>query len=155
MSAATKPAGAFDRDVIHQSLEKAAEVLGDITPLVYESLFSRLPDVEHHFRVKGEVFKHDLQSQMVQDAIYAFMEYLETPEEVDIVFKYTIPQHLDLGIPVEYFNALLSAVAEVVCSAVAAEEREPTRSSWNQLTEELSAIAARYGGPATLPSGKR
>ena len=83
---------------------------------------------------------------MVRDAIYAFLEYLDTPEEVDIVFKYTIPQHQDLNIPMAYFTGLLDAVAEVVCDAAPDSEQAATEASWRALVEALGGIVKRHTG---------
>lgn len=138
----------YDKDIIFRSLEKAADTHGDITPLVYESLFRTHPEAEELFLVKGDAFKTALQDKMVQDAIFSFMEYLEIPEEIEIEFKYTIPQHLDLGIPVKYFNALLCSVAEVVCDAMPAGELELTSTHWSRLTGKLTAIASQHAAKA-------
>ncbi|MFA5493893.1 MAG: globin [Porticoccaceae bacterium] len=134
----------IDRDLIEASFEHAAETLGDITPFAYQHFFARYPQAEELFLCKGAQFKNDLQNQMVRDAIYAFLEYLDTPDEVDIVFKYTIPQHLDLNIPMLYFNGLLEAVAEVVCGATPEAGKAATEASWKVLLESIEELVAHH-----------
>jgi hemoglobin-like flavoprotein len=132
-----------DNEIIFATFEQAAESLGDITPMVYEDLFGRHPEAEQYFLIKGEEYKQDLEKKMVEDAIYSFLEYLENPEEVEIEFKYTIPQHQDLGIPLDLFSALLQSVANVVCNTVE-EDREQAQSSWNGLVNNFRALVDRH-----------
>ncbi|HLS98255.1 MAG TPA: globin [Porticoccaceae bacterium] len=134
----------IDRELIERSFEHAAETLGDITPLTYQRFFAHFPDAEPLFDIKGPQFRNDLKAQMVRDAIYAFLEYLDTPEEVDIVFKYTIPQHQDLDIPMVYFTGLLDAVAAVVCDAAPASEKAATEASWRALLAALRGMVERH-----------
>lgn len=134
----------IDRELIEASFEQAAESLGDITPLAYERFFVRYPQAEELFLCKGAQFKNDLQNQMVRDAIYVFLEYLDTPDEVDIVLKYTIPQHLELNISMAYFNGLLEAVAEVVCEAAPETDRVATEASWTALLKSIEDLVAQH-----------
>lgn len=133
-----------DKDTIHQSLEKASEKLGDITPLVYRALYSRYPQAEAHFKTKGAQYKETLEGSMVTDALFSFLEYFESPEEVDIVFKYTIPQHEELDIPLAYFYGLLEAVADVVIDAQPADDREEAAASWQRLLARLAHLVEKY-----------
>jgi hemoglobin-like flavoprotein len=129
----------IDKALIIHSLEHAAEVHGDITPLVCADLLERHPEAEVYFDVKGTQFKADLQAKMVQDSIYSCLEYLDVPEEAEIVLKYTIPQHQDLGIPIKHFFALLESLANVVCAA-SEQESGNVKASWQSLMQELKKI---------------
>ena len=77
----------IDKKLIIHSLEHAAEVHGDITPMVCADLVAHHPEAEKYFDVKGSQFKADLQAKMVQDSIYSCLEFLDVPEEPDIVHK--------------------------------------------------------------------
>ena len=132
----------IDKDLIIHSLEHAAEVHGDITPLVCADLLKNHPEAEVYFDVKGTQFKADLQAKMVQDSIYSCLEYLDVPEEAEIVMKYTIPQHQDLGIPIKHFFALLESVANVVCAATE-QESANVKASWQSLMQELKKIISQ------------
>lgn len=134
----------INNDLILNSFESAAESLGDITPHVYRRFFLQYPEAESLFNIKGAQFQDELKVQMVRDAIYAYLEYLETPEEVEIVFKYTIPQHVDLDIPIRYFIALLEAVADVVCDSVDDQTQADTKASWSELLQEFRQMIDRY-----------
>ena len=134
----------IDKTLIENSFEQAAEALGDITPLVYEQFFAQYPEAEELFNIKGPQFNADLKNKMVSDALYTFMEYLDTPEEVEIVFKYTIPQHVDLNIPMKYFTGLLNAVAKVVCDTTPEQEKAATNASWGALLTKFDALVDKY-----------
>lgn len=137
----------IDKHLIIHSLEHAAEKHGDITPLVCADLLKHHPEAEQYFDVKGSQFKADLQAKMVQDSIYSCLEYLDVPEEAEIVLKYTIPQHQDLGIPIKHFFALLESVANVVCAA-AEQESENVKTSWQALMQELKKIISEHSSEA-------
>ena len=77
---------------------------------------------------------------MVRDSIYAFMEYLDTPLEVEISFKYTIPQHQDLDIPLKYVVAMMQAVANVACAATPEASKAPTQKSWDEMMQSFAQL---------------
>lgn len=131
-------------DLIYSSFEHASEKHGDITEAACNDLFKLYPDAEKCFLLRGEQFEEELKQQMVRDSIYAFFEYLETPEEVDISFKYTIPQHQNLEIPLKYVVALLQSVANVVCDSVPQNEYDETKASWDEVMQAFSTMIFSY-----------
>jgi hypothetical protein len=133
----------IDKELILHSLEHAGEIHGDITPLVCADLLKNHPGAEEYFDVRGSQFTAEIQAKMVQDSIYSCIEYLEVPEEAEIVLKYTIPQHQDLGIPMKYFFALLESVANVVCAA-AESEPATVKANWQSLMQQLKDIIGRH-----------
>lgn len=134
----------IDKNLIHASLESAADKYGDITPMVYRDLFAKHPEAEALFCINGEQYKDDLQKKMVQDSLYGFLEYLDEPEEIDIVLKYTVPQHQSLGVPIKYFSALLQSVADVVCQAADESERAEVTDQWQQVIKALLVMVAHH-----------
>ena len=81
---------------------------------------------------------------MVRDSIYAFLEYLETPEEVEISFKYTIPQHQILNIPLQYIIALMQSVANVATASMPPEQRDATKQQWTAVMQAFSTMINAY-----------
>lgn len=134
-------------DFLLASFEYASEKHGDITEMVCADLFKRYPKAAQCFLLRGEQFEQELKQQMVRDSIYAFFEYLETPQEVEISFKYTIPQHQNLNIPLEYVVALLQSVANVACEATPEAERTDTRTSWDEVMRAFSEMILAYEKP--------
>jgi len=137
----------IDKELILHSLERAGEIHGDITSLVCADLLAKHPQAEDYFAVKGSQFTAELQAKMVQDSIYSCLEYLDVPEEAEIVLKYTIPQHQDLGIPMKYFFALLESLANVACTAPA-EDSGAVRARWQCLMQELKKIISQHTSEA-------
>ena len=133
----------LDNNVIVASFETAAEVHGDITEQVYGDFLKNHPEANQFFLIRGEQYEANLKERMVQDAIYSLLEYLDDPEEIDIMFKYVVPQHQDLGIPTHYFGALLESIAEVVCSAVASDKQPAAQKHWQLLVEKFEAIVEK------------
>lgn len=135
----------INHDIIHQSFEAAAELHGDITEAVCEDLFKRYPKAEDYFLIKGTPFKEPLKQQMVRDSIYAFFEYLETPEELEISLKYTIPQHKDLGIGVDAMIELLQSVANIACAAIPDSQQSDAKKNWQaimlKMTDTLTELS--------------
>lgn len=129
---------------IYRSFEHASELHGDITAAVCADLFKRFPQAQDCFLLRGEQFQEALKQQMVRDSIYAFFEYLDTPEEVEISFKYTIPQHQTLNIPLKYVVALMQSVANVAIAACPEAERDGTISSWQTIMADFSTIIYSY-----------
>ncbi|MFA7555726.1 MAG: hypothetical protein WCY88_15890 [Spongiibacteraceae bacterium] len=133
-----------NNEILYASFEQAAEKHGDITDAVCTDLFKRYPKAAHCFTLRGEQFEQELKQQMVRDSIYAFFEYLDTPEEVEISFKYTIPQHQSLDIPLEYIVALMQSVANIACESVSEAERVQTKTCWDNIMQTFSAMIYSY-----------
>ena len=133
----------LDNDVILSTFEQAAEVHGDITEMVYKDFLAKNPEAEKYFYIRGDEFVSNLKERMVQDAIYSLLEYLDNPEEVDITFKYIVPQHQDLDIPTQYFAALLESISEVVYSSVDANKLAATKQHWTLLIDAFRDIVER------------
>ena len=133
-----------NNDILYASFEQAAEKHGDITDVVCTDLFKFYPKAAHCFILRGEQFEQELKQQMVRDSIYAFFEYLDTPEEVEISFKYTIPQHQALDIPLKYVVALMQSVANIACEAVSEAERATTKTCWDDVMQAFSTMIYSY-----------
>lgn len=133
-----------DNDLIFTSFELAAELHGDITDVVCDDLFRHYPKAADCFLLRGEQFAQELKQQMVRDSIYAFLEYLETPEEVEISFKYTIPQHQILNIPLQYIIALMQSVANVATASVPPEQHDVTKQQWDTVMQAFSTMINAY-----------
>lgn len=131
-------------DLIYNAFEYASAQHGDITDAACKDLFALYPQAAHCFLLRGEQFEQELKQQMVRDTIYAFFEYLDTPEEVEITFKYTIPQHQNLDIPLKYVVALMQSVANVACNSVPAPDYEATKACWDTVMQDFADMIYAY-----------
>ena len=63
-----------DLDIINESLEFAAEKLGDFTPQVFERFYERFPDAKTYFN-RAE----NLEGNMLAEVVFCMLEHLEAP----------------------------------------------------------------------------
>jgi len=142
---------AAKKQALETSLERAAELLGDITPHVYEVYYRRCPqakaDFEYHFPGEG----HPLEGQMVEQALYCLMEWYESPGEVEIILLSTVPHHIEtLHIEPNHFSELIIAVCETIVSTIPPENTEEL-GVWAELRVELMNLfeqSAKYARPS-------
>lgn len=137
--------------LIHSGLERAAEVLGDITAPVYALYYARCPEA----RARIAEFQPDgperLEGSMVEQALYCVIYWFESPGEVEIVLLNTIPHHIEtLGVTVEMFSRLITAVCDTVVAIIPADA-EDERAVWQKLHVDLMGLcaeSAQYAHPS-------
>lgn len=132
------------------SLERAAELLGDITAPVYTRYYARCPEARTHFANFHPDGPERLEGSMVEQALYCLMHWFDAPGEVEIVLTGTIPHHIEtLGVPVELFSRLITAVCETVVATVPAGA-EDELAVWRELHRALLRVcseSAQYAVP--------
>lgn len=129
--------------LLARSLERAAEQIGDITPVVAHTFYERFPDAPALFATLWPGSRDRLEGQMVETALYCIMNWMESPGEIEVVLMGTVPHHLEtLKVPLDWFTGFLLATAEVVTGTIPAD-RKDERDVWDTLvTDLLSVIAA-------------
>lgn len=139
------------QQLLNCSLERAAEVLGDITAPVYALYYARCPEARLRFAEFHPDGPERLEGSMVEQALYCLMHWFEAPGEVEIVLIGTIPHHVEtLGVTVELFSCLITAVCDTVVATVPAQAADE-RSVWRELHTDLMRVCAESAKYA-LPS---
>tara|TARA_R110000772_G_C13308774_1_gene439632 strand:- start:198 stop:683 length:486 start_codon:yes stop_codon:yes gene_type:complete len=97
-------------------LEKAAEQLGDINPLVLEKFYALHPEAVGLFPERR------LELMMIDQALYCVSVWLQRPMEIDILLRETVDHHGNcLRVPVKQFaglfESLVATLREVVPAA--------------------------------------
>ncbi len=121
-------------DPIADSLERAGEVGGDITALVYARLFRENPEMEALFvrdadgAVKGE---------MLMRVIEAILDFQGPRAFANTLIQCEVVTHEGYGVPPEVFGVFFTTVATTVREVVGDEWTVATEAAWSRLLAEL------------------
>ena len=133
---------ADDAVLINAVLERAAELLGDITRPAVDLCYARHPDSRALFHALDMHNPARLEGAMVEQSLYCLMYWAESPGEVEIVLMTTIPHHIEtVGVSAELFTQFFEAVFDVVAETIPAGEPEQ-RKAWEEQRTELLGIMA-------------
>ncbi|WP_374530937.1 hypothetical protein [Novosphingobium sp.] len=126
--------------LVEAALEHAAEVLGDVTPLVMAEFFTRYPEAEASFAHHAPHNPAKLEAEMVENALYCLMTWCERRAEVEIILQTSAPHHNDtLQVPYAWYSSMIAATGAVLARA---SRDEGERSLWQDLCAELEAAVA-------------
>lgn len=134
---ATDPAFA---DAIEASLEIAAERGGDLTPIVYDRLFTRQPEMKALFwrdtsgGIKGE---------MLMRVFEAVLDFIRRRQFADHMIRTEVVTHAGYDVPPAVFATFFALVAEVVQEACGSAWTEAMATAWRATLIELD----EYVGP--------
>lgn len=126
--------------LLDQSLMRAAETIGDITPAVYDRYYAGWPRALDSFDELHPGGRQALQGQMVEQVLYCLMEWFDSPGEIEIVLLSTVPHHIDtLKIEPEHFAALIEVVCDVIADTIPADMADE-RAVLLQIRADLLAL---------------
>jgi hypothetical protein len=126
--------------VLESILERAADELGDITPLVMADFYSLHPGSRELFGHHGGQNVGRMEADMVESALYCLMTWFDRPAEIEIMFTHTIPHHEMLNIPVEQFAGLLESTIRVLGATLATDDSSGA-CIWGELEDSLLKLA--------------
>jgi hypothetical protein len=137
--------------LLHSSLIRAAEALGDITAPVYALYYIRCPEARLRFDELGLGERTQLEGAMVQQTLYCLMYWFDSPGEIEIVLTSTIPHHIEtLGVSGKMFTHLISAVCDTIIATIPAQE-EHELAVWRELHADLIGLCEESAKHACLP----
>lgn len=118
-------------------LERAAEILGDITQPTMLHYYQSFPEAKSSFDEHGTGRSTSLETEMVDSVLYCLMYWLKRRFEIEIIFGSSVPHHEDtLHIRHEWYVGLVQSAAAVIRNTIpktACEELEV----WQEITEGL------------------
>lgn len=129
-------------EILNQTLEAAADELGDINQLVLSRYYSAFPEAEKEFdRLSFDNIntRARMESSMIDSVLYCFMAWFEYPKEVDLTLQGAALQHTETRIPLRLVSGLLRVTAEVIMSTIPANNNE-AREVWEELQVNLIDI---------------
>ena len=130
------------QQIVEAGLERAAEVLGDITAPVMAEFYRRYPDAQASFQHHAPNNPASLEAEMVGNALYYVMTWFESPSEARIAFDSSVPHHrVALGVPPDWYRGFLEAFIDVVEPVAVASAGDQT--VWTDLREGLVGLVER------------
>jgi hypothetical protein len=129
-----------EQALLMASLERAAERLGDIAPMVAARFCARFPEAECALDTLWPGSRPQLEGQMVQTALHCIMHWIDSPGEIEVLLMGTVPHHQEtLKVPPEWFAGFLTATAQVITDTIP-HDRADERVVWEALVSDLLKV---------------
>ena len=126
--------------LVEQSLTRAAEVVGDVTPAAIERFYSRFPEAKVAFEMHSRGNRSQLEGEMVERALYCLMNWFGSPGEVEILLSGSVLHHNDtLQVRPEWYGGLIDTTAEVIAQTIPVNQ-DAEHAAWQKLCRELSEV---------------
>ena len=141
--------GPEEAGLLDQTLQRAADRLGDLRADVMARFYRRHPEAVAIFETESAGHREKLEGEMVAQTLYCLVTWVERPSEVRIVLQTTVPHHeAALHVPDAMFGAFLDAVLETIANTIPAEaelERALLASVHASLRAEVAHAGASFG----------
>lgn len=122
--------------LLDASLDRAAAELGDVTPHAMALFYAKHPEARERFDALYPGGRERLEQEMVEQALFCLMEWLNDRAVIEIILTTTVPHHAEvLAVSPELFLGLLGAVHDTVRATIPAHA-----------TEELAVWADIHAG---------
>jgi hypothetical protein len=126
--------------LLERGLMRAAEMIGDITPVVMARYYARYPDAAVSFDHHGIGRTAALEAGMVDNCLYCVMYCIERPTEIEILLEGSVPHHhFTLNVPAAWYQGLLDTVIDVIVETVPANTADEQQ-LWEEVREQLGTI---------------
>lgn len=123
--------------LLDNSLERAAELLGDITGPTMAHYYKRFPEAKSSFEEHGLGRSTSLETEMVDSVLYCLMYWLERRFEIEIIFGASVPHHEDtLKIKHEWYVGLVQSAATVISDTIPKTEKAELE-VWQEISDGL------------------
>lgn len=126
--------------VVEAILERACEQLGDITEPVMSEFYRADSALEAVFTQHRPVDTIRLEAGMVEQALYCYMRWFESPGEIEMTLLGSVPHHVEtLNVSVEHYRRLLLATETVVRNTIP-EKNEVELAVWREISASLLSL---------------
>lgn len=126
-----------DNLLLEASLERAADTVGDITGPVMARFYEAFPLARDAFEHHGLGGREKLEAQMVENALYYAMTWLDRAHEIRIALGSSVPHHQEtLTIPPDWYRGLMDSVVDVIVETIPPNELGELR-VWKTIRSEL------------------
>ena len=123
---------------IEQSFELAASRCADLTPLVYQRLFTEHPESRAMFRSQGREF---VMGSMLALTIEAILDFAGPRNGHFRMIACEVVSHDGYGTPRELFIAFFATIRDTLHDLLGDEWSPDVAQAWDQLLVEIDAFA--------------
>ncbi len=124
------------------ALERAAEQLGDVTPLVMADFHARFPDARAMFEHHAPHGPDRLEAEMVDNALYCLMTWFHSRAEIEIILYTSVPHHQEtLKVPSAWYAGLIGATIDVLLRSTPADAADEL-AMWADLRADFDRLVA-------------
>lgn len=129
-------------ELLDSSLMRAADLLGDITPHVFERFYQVFPEALERFEELSLHQRPDLEGQMIEQSLYCLMQWFESPDTVRIIVVGTLPHHVEtLNVSMDSFAGLMDAICDVIVATIPADQ-PGEHAIWAELRAAMHGLFA-------------
>lgn len=133
---------------IEASLAIAADRAGDLTPLVYDRLFARYPEMRAEFWRDGN---GAIRGEMLARVFETIIDMAGPRVSADAMIGCEIITHDAYGIPREIFGAFFGIVGDAVATVCGPDWTPAMAAGWAELLGEVDAVIAANEVTAVVP----
>lgn len=123
---------------IEQSFERAASRCADLTPLVYQRLFSEHPETRAMFRSQGSEL---VRESMLALTIEAILDFAGERNGHFRLIACEVVSHDAYGTPRELFITFFAVIRDTLRDLLGDEWSPDIAHAWDQLLVEIDAFA--------------
>ncbi len=123
--------------VLERGLERAADVVGDITGPVMARFYASHPEALEAFERHGLGDRDLLEARMVENCLYFMMNWYDRPREVLGLIEDSVPHHTHtLEVGGDWYGGMLAAALGVVMDTIPSDEAEEQQ-VWTEMRSRL------------------
>jgi hypothetical protein len=139
--------------LLDASLERAAEALGDITAPVMARFYDAHPEARTAFEHHRPGCFEKLEAEMVQNALYWAMAWLDRAMEIRVHLGGSVPHHEEtLAVPATWYRGLVEAVTDVIAETIPAD-RPDEMVVWREIRTGLGQAINQSTSSSTKMPG--
>lgn len=127
------------KDLIADSLARAAERCPDMTPPVYDQLFALLPETRARFRADPGKF---IKTSMLELAIDAIVDFAGERKAAHRLIVCEVQSHDGYGTTPELFSVFFVAIADVVRDTLGSDWTPAHQAAWDSLIADIDNYIA-------------
>lgn len=124
---------AAKRALVERSLERAGDMLGDITQPLIDRFYAAYPAAQASFEHHGLGKRGLLEAEMVGNVLYCLMIWFERPEEIRIILYDSVPHHQEtLKVEADWYEGMLYAGIDLI-ESILPEDATDERAAWQAM----------------------
>ncbi len=120
--------------MIETSLELAAELYQDLTPIVYDRLFAQYPDMQALF---WRDTNHSVKGEMLAKVFEALLDFAGERKYAAAMIQCEVITHEGYDVPPDVFRIFFAVVADSICAVLGEAWTPPMAAAWHDLLGQL------------------